>query len=120
MKPKLADDEYIRLDTCDAVKNDKFVRVGRNGDDLVLIPGLLGSGQWKRLKGGITMDSGCSIDTVPTGHAPNVAMGPIPANRANRMINAANGTRIKEYGVKQLGFKTERGRSRIGTCLSRM
>ena len=59
---------------------------------------------------GITMVSGCSIDTVPTGHAPNVAMGPIPASRANRMINAANGTRINEYGVKQLSFKTREGK----------
>ena len=82
---------------CDAVKDDKFTRVGRKGDDLELIPGLLGSGRWRRLKGGITMDSGCSIDTVPSGHAPNVTLGPIPLNRANRRINAANGTRIKEY-----------------------
>ena len=52
------------------------------------------------------MDSGCSIDTVPTGHAPNVAMSPVPASRANRRINAANGTRIKEHGVKQLKFRT--------------
>ena len=51
------------------------------------------------------MDSGCSIDTVPTGHAPNVAMGPVPASRANHRINAASGRRIREHGVKQLKFR---------------
>ena len=56
------------------------------------------------------MDSGCSIDTVPTGHAPNVRMDPVPADRANRRINAANGTRIREHGVKQLKFRTREGR----------
>ena len=111
MKPKLAevenpDDKYIELGTCDAVRDDSFVRLGRRGDESELMPGFLGTGRWRRLKGGFTMDSGCSFDTVPTGHAPNVAMGRIPASRANRRINAANGTRIKEYEVKQLGFKT--------------
>ena len=107
MEPKLAEvpeDDYLRLDDVDAVKDDQFTRVGRKGDNLELIPRLLGSGRWRGLKGGITMDSGCSIDAVPSGHAPNVTMGPIPLNHANRRINAANGTRIKEYGVKQLGF----------------
>ena len=56
------------------------------------------------------MDSGCSIDTMPLGHAPNVEMGPVPASRANRRINAANGTRIKEHGVKQLRFRTRNGK----------
>ena len=55
------------------------------------------------------MDSGCSIDTVPTGHAPNVKMDPVPPERANRRINAANGTRIKEHGVKQVRFRTREG-----------
>ena len=56
------------------------------------------------------MDSGCSIDTVLTGQAPNVAMRPVPSDRANRRINAANGPRIKEHGVKQLRFRTREGR----------
>ena len=37
-------------------------------------------------------------------------MGPVPASRANRRINAANGTRIKEHGVKKLKFRTREGR----------
>ena len=56
------------------------------------------------------MDSGCSIDTVPIGHTPNVAMGPVPANRANRRIDAANATRIREHGVKHLRFRTREGK----------
>ena len=81
----------------DAVRDNSFTRVGRKGDETEAIPGLLGTGKWRRLKGGITMDSGCSIDTVPTGHAPNAKMSPVLPKRANRRINAANGTRIKEH-----------------------
>ena len=64
------------------------------------------------------MDSGCSIDTVPIGHAPNVTMSPRPASRANRRINAANGTRIKEHGVKQIKFRTREGQKQDWTMLA--
>ena len=37
-------------------------------------------------------------------------MGPVPVDRANRRINAANGTRIREHGVKQIKFRTREGR----------
>ena len=57
------------------------------------------------------MDSGCSIDTVPTGHALSVAMGSVPASRVNRRTNVENGTTIKEHGVKQLKFRTREGRN---------
>ena len=40
-----------------AVK-DEFARVGRKGDEVESIPGLLGTGRWRRLTGGVTMDSG--------------------------------------------------------------
>ena len=56
------------------------------------------------------MDSGCSIDTMPVGHAPSIEMGPVPVERLNRRINAANSTRIKEHGVKQLKFRTKSGK----------
>ena len=115
------DNEYIQLDTCDAVRDDSFTRVGRKGDDTESIPGLLDTGRWRQLKGGITTDSGCSIDTVPTGHAPNVAMGPVPANRANRRINAANGTRIRESTeLSSSSSALVNVESKIGTCLSLM
>ena len=104
--PGPADD--LDLDVCDAVADSKAS--GRSEENVELIPGLIGSGKWRKLKGGVTMDSGCSIDTMPVTHAPNVHMGPVPASRANRRINAANGTRIKEHGVKQLRFRTKDGK----------
>ena len=36
--------------------------------------------------------------------------GPVPASRANRRINAANGTIIREHGVKQLKLRTHESR----------
>ena len=112
VKSKIAEDiadDSFQLDECDAVKDD-FVRVGRKGNDVESIPGLLGTGKWRRLNGGATMDSGCSIDTMPKGHAPGIALGPVLPARMNRRINAANGMRIQEHGVKQLKFRTRNGR----------
>ena len=106
VKPKLTD---IVLDDMDVV-NDGLDKSGRGGDDSETIPGLLGTGKWRKLKGGVTMDSGCSIDTMPKGHAPSIAMGPVPANRSNRRILAANGTKIREHGVKQFKFRTRDGK----------
>ena len=108
VNPKLA--EVDDLDLCDAVRDDSFGWRGRRGDGPELIPGLLGTGKWRMLKGGVTMNSGCSIETMPTGHAPGTKMGPVPASRANRRINAANGTKTREHGVKQLQFRTHEGK----------
>ena len=63
------------------------------------------------------MDSGCSIDTMPTGYAPGTKMGQIPTSRANRRINAADGTKIKEHGVKQLKLRAREGRRQDWTML---
>ena len=63
------------------------------------------------------MDSGCSLDTVPATHAPNIRMEPIPARRQGRVINAANGTRIKEHGEKQISFKTKLGKE-MSWCMA--
>ena len=87
MKPKLAgvpEDDDLHSDSRDVVRDSSLTRVGRKGDDTEMIQGFNGVGRWRRLKGGMTMDSGCSIDAVPAGHAPNVAMSPVPASRANR------------------------------------
>jgi hypothetical protein len=92
------------------VASDGPSRTNRGSDDVESIPGLLGTGKWRKLKGGVTMDSGCSIDTMPKGHAPSIAMGPVPASRSNRRILAANGTKIREHGVKQLKFRTRDGK----------
>ena len=82
-----------------------FTRASRKGYDTESIPGLLGKGMWQRLK---------------TGHAPNVAMGTVPASRDNRRINAANVTRIREHGVSSSSFAPVRVESKIGRCLSLM
>ena len=104
--PKLAGS-----DEANAVGGQGFLRSSRKREDVEEISGLLGTGQWRRLKGGITMDSGCSLDTTPVTHAPNVQLGPIPECRQGRIINAANGTRIKEHGTKRLQFRTKDGQS---------
>ena len=46
---------------------------------------------------------------MPLGHAPTIKMGPVPPERANRSINAASGTRIREHGTKRLRFRTRDG-----------
>ena len=44
-------------------------------------------------------------------------MSPMPASRANRRIKAANGTRKKEHGVKQIKFRTREGQKQDWTML---
>ena len=73
--PKLVVDDLNGLDTGDVI-NDGFTRVGRRGDESELTPGLLGAGKRSRLKGGVTMDSGCLVDTMPAGHVPGIAVCP--------------------------------------------
>ena len=63
------------------------------------------------------MDSGCSLDTVPATHAPNIRMKPIPPRRQGRVINAANGTKIKEHGEKHIKFKTKLGKE-MNWCMA--
>ena len=61
------------------------------------------------MKGGITMDSSCAIDTMPGEAAPGCKLLPIPPHRKGRKIVAANGTRIKQHGVRKLRFSTNAG-----------
>ena len=101
--PDLDDDDHACA-VGEAAKADK------SKDDAELIPGLLGTGRWRRLKGGVTMDSGCSLDIMPVGAAPGIKMQKTPEARKNKVISAANGTRIKEHGVKRLRFRTRDGK----------
>ena len=104
-------------DDVGTIGEQKGFRARQNLDNVELIPGLIGSGPWRRLKGGVTMDSGCSLDTIPATHAPNIQMDPIPARRHGRVINAANGTKIKEHGEKHVRFKTRLGKS-MNWCMA--
>ena len=99
-------DEFEVIDDEVCAAHDKFDPVR---SDEELIPGLLGRGPWRRLKGGVTMDSGCAIDTMPKVKIPGVKMEPTPPNRKGRSIAAANGTVIKEHGVQRLNFTTKDG-----------
>ena len=85
------------------------IKASGGNDDVELIHGLLGRGPWRRLKGGITMDSGFAIDTMPGETAPGCKLLLIPSHRKGRKIVAANGTRIKEHGVRKLKFSTNAG-----------
>ena len=40
----------------------------------------------------------------------NIAMVPLPEHRRGRVVRAANGTRIKESGMKRLKFRTKGGK----------
>ena len=71
VKPNLVEvnDDYTKLDSCDVV-NDGFTRVGRRSDEAELIPGLLGAGKWRRLKGGVTMTRDACSTQCPMGMRP--------------------------------------------------
>ena len=59
-EPKLAEFGVDpNLDECDAI-GDARAGPARKGENIEQISGLIGIGKWRKLKGGVTMDSGCS------------------------------------------------------------
>ena len=71
VKPKLVTEE-VTIDEMDVV-NNSFRKVGRRGDESELIPGLLGAGKWRRLKGGgsVISGGGSTVDgSVTSGGGP--------------------------------------------------
>ena len=109
--PDIEDEEH-------ACAVGEVVKASKGKDDVELIPGLLGTGKWRRLKGGVTMDPGRSLDIMPVGASPGIKMQKTPEARKNKVISAANGTRIKEHGVKRLRFRTRDGKKQAWSMVA--
>ena len=68
------------------------------------------SGGWKRVRNGITLDSGCEVDIMPKDKLPQFTLKPTTGERKGKKMSAANGTPILEVGEREVKFMTETGK----------
>ena len=64
---------------------------------------------WRKLKHGITMDSGSSVDITPADDNPEFPIVPLSGPRRGKRLGAANGTPIAISGEKWVHFRTREG-----------
>jgi hypothetical protein len=64
---------------------------------------------WKKLKNGITMDSGSAVDITPEDENPEFPIVELTGSRRGRRLGAANGTPIEISGEKWISFSTKEG-----------
>ena len=71
-----------------AVPDDsKDVFVGKVDDEASMVG-------WRKMKNGITMDSGSEVDITPKSENPEFEIRPATGVRHGRQLAAANGTRM--------------------------
>lgn len=71
--------------------------------------GMVGTGKWRRIRHGVTMDSGATVDIMPESYLPHVNLQPCTGVRAGRKLVAANNTPIAEIGEKHVKAVTNTG-----------
>ena len=64
------------------------------------------SGKWRKLKHGITLDSGSNVDITPENENPQFPIVEATGIRKGRCLAAANGTPIPTKGEKWISFST--------------
>ena len=64
---------------------------------------------WRKLKHGITMDSGSSVDITPEDENDEFQIVPLSGPRRGKRLGAANGTPITVSGEKWISFQTKEG-----------
>jgi hypothetical protein len=64
---------------------------------------------WRKLRNGITMDSGSAVDITPDDENPEFETVPLTGSRIGRRLGAANGTPIQVSGEKWITFGTNEG-----------
>ena len=64
---------------------------------------------YKRLKHGITMDSGSNVDILPADELPQFAVKPPTGIRRGKKLAAANGTAIEVNGEHLVQFTVKEG-----------
>ena len=61
-----------------------------------------GKYEWRRIKNGITQDSGSAVDIMPEGMLSHIPIRPCSGPRKGRRMVAANGTPIAEVGERRV------------------
>ena len=99
------------LDSVDAIES-KYRRVEPGEEDEVFVGSVRDESKmkgWRKLKNGITMDSGSAVDITPEDENPEFDIVPLSGCRVGRRLGAANGTPIEICGEKWISFSTKEG-----------
>ena len=99
------------LDCVDAVES-RYKRVEPCEEDEVFIGAVRDESKmkgWRKLRNGITMDSGLAVDMIPEDENPEFKTVPLSGSRIGRKLGAANGTPIDISGKKWIEFTTKEG-----------
>ena len=73
---------------------------------------LIGDGEWVRVKGGMTLDSGCSVFVMPSRWLRHLTLEPSEGSRRGQNFVAANNQPMKNEGQRTVRFRTFDGSRR--------
>ena len=73
---------------------------------------LIGEGEWVRVKGGMTLDSGCSVFAMPSRWLRHLDLEPSEGSRRGQKFIAASNHEVKNEGQRTVRFRTLDGSRR--------
>ena len=84
------------------------------GDDLPPGMEIVGSGEWVRIKGGMTLDSGCSVFVMPSKWLRHLTLEPSEGSmrKPPQSFTAASNHKVVNEGQRTVRFRTEDGSRR--------
>ena len=78
-------------------------------------PGVVGEGDWVRIRKGITIDSGAAAFVMPEAWSPGFEKEESICSKGGQQIIGATGTVTKNTGQRKIEFRTNEGQDRRGT-----
>ena len=73
---------------------------------------LIGDGEWVRIKGGMTLDSGCSVFVMPSKWLRHLKLEPSEGSRRGQNFVAASNHSLRNEGQRTVRFRTVDGSRR--------
>ena len=76
------------------------------GDKLPSGMELIGDGEWVRVKGGMTLDSGCSVFVMPSQWLKHLILAPFEGSQRGQKSIAASKHSVNSEGQRTVRFRT--------------
>ena len=73
---------------------------------------IIGSGEWVRVRGGMTLDSGCSVFVMPSKWLRHLALEPSEGSKRGQKFVAASNHSMQNEGQRTVRFRTQDGSRR--------
>ena len=73
---------------------------------------IIGDGEWVRVRGGMTLDSGCSVFVMPSKWLRHLTLEPSEGSRRGQEFVAANNHKMINQGQRTVRFRTQDGSRR--------